>query len=169
MSADRGQTMLDFVVAIGLFLLTIAFVVAFVPHLTAPYGHQDQPAVAERAASELSANLLAGEAPSVLEEACTVAFLTSTGGSACPFDTADPLTTRLGVGDRYRVNVTLERNVTGDAATEVLCANGGSIGACGSGRLAAGPDVPADRRSLARSRRAVSVDGIDAVLEVTVW
>jgi hypothetical protein len=161
--------MVDFVVAIGVFLLTVGFVVAFVPQLTAPYQEQEDPAVAQRVTSGLADNLLAGDAPSTLDEACTVAFFTQSGAGGCPFDTSNALTDQVGVGPRYRVNVTLERDVTGDAELDVLCANSGSIGACGSDPLRIGPPTPADRRSVASSRRAVTVDGRDAVLEVTVW
>ncbi|MFC6974727.1 hypothetical protein ACFQL1_08570 [Halomicroarcula sp. GCM10025709] len=164
----RGQTMLDFAVAVGLFLLTVAFVVAFVPQVTAPYQEQAHPAVAQRVAGGVADNLLAGDAPSVLDEDCTVAFFAQSGAAGCPFDTTAPLTEQVGVGPRHRLNLSLQRNVSGDATLEVLCGNGGAVGPCGTDPLRVGPAPPADR-SLTTTRRAVAVGGTDAVLEVTVW
>lgn len=166
---ERGQTMLDFLVAIGLFLLTVGFVVAFIPQMTAPYQEQDHPAVAQRTTNSVADTVLGGDAPSVLEEGCTVAFFAQSGAAGCPFDTTEPLTAQVGIGPRYRVNLSLRRNVSGDATLESLCGNGGAVGPCGTDPLRVGPDPPTDRRSLTTTRRAVTVGGTDAVLEVTVW
>lgn len=165
---DRGQTMVDFVVAMGIFLLTVGFVVAFVAGMTVPYEDQQTPLVAERVASDLADDRLA-ESPAVLDERCTLAFFGHADATGCPFDAGDSLNDRLGVAPLYSVNVTLRRNVSGGPGSEILCGDGGSVGPCGSDRLAAGPSVPDDGTSVATARRAVHVDGQRAILEVRVW
>lgn len=165
---DRGQTMPDFIVAMGIFLLTVAFVFAFVPQMTVPYSEQETPVVAERVASDLAEDRLA-DSPSVLDEECTLAFFGHADDAGCPFDANHTLNEQLGVSRWYSVNVTLRRNVTGGPDLEVLCGDGGSVGSCGTDRLAAGPAVPRDGRSVSTARRAVYVDGQHAILEVRVW
>lgn len=169
-ASARGQTTLDFLVGVTLFVVVVAAVVAFLPRLAAPYQHQERPAVSERAADALAADVLAGrEGPGVLNATCTRAFFAQTAEPGCPFDPAADLTGQLGIGSWYSVNVTLGRNVSGREGTDVLCANGGDIGRCGSDRLALGPPVPEGGRATATARRTVYVDGVDALLEVTVW
>lgn len=169
-ASDRGQTTPDFLVGVTIFLVTVAFVVAFVPQLLAPYQDQDHAPVSERVAGTLAGSLLAdAEQPGTLNETCTIAFLTQTGGGDCPFDTSASVTDQVGVESWYGVNVTLSRDVTGGPAPETLCADAGSVGACGTDRLAVGPSIPGDHRAVATAQRTVVVDGRDAVLEVTVW
>lgn len=159
---ERGQTLPDFAVGIAVFLVTITFVVVFVPQLIVPFEDPERPAVAERVASDLSRDALAErETPSMLNESRTLAF----------FD-EELETERLGVDSRYSVNVTL-RNASSDARTSaVLCADGDSIRDCdaaGGPPLEAGPSVPEDDRSVSTARVGVFTDGTDAVLEVRVW
>lgn len=167
-SLKRAQTMPDFIVAMGIFLLTVAFVVAFVAGMTVPYEDQETPVVAERVASDLADGRLA-ESPAVLDERCTLAFFGHADATGCPFDASDSLNDQLGVARWHSVNVTLRRNVTGGPEPEILCGNGGSVGPCGSDRLAVGPAVPSDGKSVGTARRTVYVDGERAILEVRVW
>lgn len=166
----RAQTLPDFVIGIAVFLLVISFVVAFIPQLTVSYEEQEKSAVAERVASDLSGDLLAdpGASPG-LNEDCTLQFFANTTEADCPFDTGDALNERLGVSAEYSVNVTLRENVSSGPDSEILCADGGSIGSCGTDQLALGPAVPGDSRSVAASQQVVSVDGRYAALEVRVW
>lgn len=169
-NAERAQTLPDFVIAMAVFLIAVGFVVAFVPQLTAPYEEQEQPLVAERVANHLAGDVLAESAGSSrLNESCTRAFFQNEGAAGCPVNATTDPSDLLGVESHYTVNVTLERNVSGDSDTEVLCADGGTIGPCGSDRLAFGPDVREDDKSVAVARRTVHVDGAPAVLEVRVW
>lgn len=168
----RGQTTPDFVIGISVFLVTIAFIVAFIPQMLVPYQDQDHAAVTERVAGTLTGTLLGSvesESASVLNESCTVAFLTQTDGTGCPFNTTTALTTQVGIESHYAVNVTLKRDVAGGPAPDILCANDGAIGTCGTDRLAVGPSVPTDSRSVATTQRTVFINGTDATLEVTVW
>lgn len=160
----RGQTLPDFAVGIAIFLVTITFVVVFVPQLIVPFEDQEQPAVAERIANDLSRDLLAERGtPSMLNESRTLAFFN------------DSLETeRLGVDSTYSVNVTL-RNASSDARqSAILCdSGGGSIVDCDDAAadtlLGAGPSVPQDDRSVGTARVGVFTSETDAVLEVRVW
>lgn len=167
---DRGQTMPDFVVAIGIFLLTIAFIVSFVPELTVPYQEQENPLIAERATSDLvETRLAASDTPGSLKKSCVLAFFNGTTVPDCEYDTDSPLTDQLGISPQYSVNVTLSRSHPDSAELDVLCANDGSISTCGTDQLSVGPRVPRDNRQVATARRTVYVDGKDAVLRVRVW
>ena len=155
--SNRGQTLPDFVVAVAIFLLVIAFVISFIPQLTAPYDEQEHPAIAERIASDVAGTLLADRtAPSGLNEECTVAFFTAYEANACPFED-EPLIDRLGVSDQYSVNVSIGRSGNASEESAILCGRDGSIASCdepGAERLTAGPLTPESDRSVAISRRA---------------
>lgn len=168
----RGQTTLDFVVALGVFLLVIGFVAGFLPELYASFDDEPERAlVADRAAVGVVAGLVTDpDTPSVLNESCAHAFLRQ-NASACGFDTGASLTEQVGIGSRSRVNVSLRRNVTGDPGLEILCTDGSRIQGCGAGgvALATGPRVPAGRTSVGSERRIVYVDGQAATLVVSIW
>ena len=167
---DRGQTLPDFAVGITIFLLTLTFIAVFVPQMTLPFEDQEQSAVAERIGSDLSKNLLAErDRPSMLNESCTIAFFDREAGTDCPFE-EEALTDQLGVNPTYSVNVTL-RNASSDAwGSETLCDEGGSIEDCNGGsKLAIGPSVPQNDRSVSTARVGVFTEKTDAVLEVRVW
>lgn len=176
----RGQTSLDFLIGVGVFMLTIAFVVGVIPGLTDPFsGGQETPLVADRVASEVVEGMMVEpERSSVLNETCTYAFFGAGPGDgddcSLPFDASeDDLPTRLGIDDRYSVNVTVERNVAGGADREIRCTNGETTGRCGflagtETTLAIGPR-PADRRSVVSSRRTAYLDGRDVTVVVRVW
>jgi hypothetical protein len=167
---DRGQTNLDFLLGIVVFFLALSFVVASTPQLIAQYDEQETPLVAERVSTTLAESLLVGTgAPGTLDVECTGAFFAGSAGAGCPFSTGDSLTDVVGVHETYSVNATLRWDVTGDAEPDLLCYNGGDVGACGTDRLAVGPDVPQAHRSAATERRTVLVGDQPAVLEVRVW
>lgn len=157
---DRGQTLPDFAVGIAIFLLTITFVVTFIPQLALPFEDQEQPVVAERIASDLSKSQLAErDEPSMLNESRTLSFFED-----------EPEADQLGVDPTYSVNITL-RNASSDAReSKVLCKEGESIDDCDGGTaLAVGPSVPQDDRSVSTARAGAFTEGTDAVLEVRVW
>ena len=159
---DRGQTLPDFAVGIAIFLLTISFVVTFVPQLALPYEDQEQPAVAERIANDLGKNLLAEEGmPSMLNESRTLSFFE-----------AELEADRLGVDPKYSVNVTLRDTPSNAPESAVLCEDeaGESITDCSDGsELAVGPSVPQEDRSISTARMSLFTGETDAVLEVRVW
>lgn len=166
---NRGQTNIDFVLGIVVFLLAFSFLVAATPQLLAPYEEQETPLVAERVASALADSLLAERGnPGFLDAGCTSVFFNVSSASDCPFQSDESLTDRVGVEQTYRVNVTLKWNVTGDSDLEVLCYDG-DVGTCGTDPLAIGPSVPRKHRSVAVERRTVVVGDQPAILEVRVW
>jgi len=169
---DRGQTTLDFVVGIGVFLLVIAFAAGFIPEMYEPLDDDpERPQVADRTADRLVATLVESpDNPAALNTTCTLTFLRQSD-TACGYDPGDSLQEQLGIGPRYRVNVSVQRNETADPGLETLCTDGTSVTDCDSGSelLAVGPDVPVDRSSADAARRVVYVDGRDATVVVTIW
>lgn len=173
----RGQTGLDYLVGIGVFLLTVGFVLAFVPGTLTPFTDDTaHPLVADRAADTVVAGLADGPEPGALTTTCTVAFFVpGADDTGCRFDTADTtdpdaLPGELGLPTFTRVNVTLERSVAGTSGWERQCWTGTSIDTCSptADRLAVGRPVPATE-PVVTATRAVYVDGADAVVVVRVW
>lgn len=172
-AANRGQTGIDFIVGVGIFLLTIAFVFSFVPGTLAPFGDATgEPIVADRIADELVYEALAeAGGPSVLDERCTLAFFGYAASTDCHFEGAGQPEDWLAVPPRTTLNVTVEKNVDGVPGREVVCLDAGTITDCASGgdRLAYGSATPQDGVSVATASRVVSLGGTDAVLVVRVW
>ena len=181
----RGQTSIDFAVAMGVFLVALTTVVAFLPNLVQPFSGTptQNPLLADRLANQLVDYQLAGASTGVLNETCTLYFFNTTAGSdPCgSFNSSDGLQSKLGLDTATsNVNVTVERNVSGGPGTEVVCGTGPSGGEvrvkhpCDSGadeyRLALGDDLPDSGGSVSVARRAVLVGGEqDVVLVVRVW
>lgn len=168
---DRGQTNIDFVVGIVVFLLAFSFVVAATPQLLAPYDDQETSVVAERVTSTLADSLLVdGGEPGTLDPTCIDVFFTSGTCPTATFDPADSPQERVGVEETYRLNVTLQWNVTGDASQEVLYydSSDDTVGPTGDYRLVVGPPVP-DSSSVASERRTVTVGDQPATLLVRMW
>lgn len=167
---DRAQMLPDFVIGMAVFLLTIGFVISFIPQMTVPYQGQERPIVAERISNTLADDLLAEQGTlSQLNETCTEELFTEAESGVCPFDASTSVNEQVGVSSRYTVNVSIKRNVSGGPEPEILCANDGSFGTCGSNPLAIGPPVPSAGESVVTSRRAVFVGGNVSELEVSVW
>lgn len=68
-SRDRSQTTQDFVLGIGIFLLAVAFVFAFVPSVITPYAADGGggAATAERIANDVLDETATGEAPNEID------------------------------------------------------------------------------------------------------
>lgn len=169
---QRGQTTFDFIIGISIFLVTIAFIFAFFPELIDPVsGSQENPVVAERAARTLAGGLIGSPIElATLNQTCTEAFFTQSGGSQCGFDTSNSVQQQLGIPPHVDVNVTLEREIQGEPGTELLCTDGADIETCpGGDRLAVGESVPQSGNTIVSARRTVFVDGEDALLVVRIW
>jgi len=110
---NRGQTVIDFGIGAGVFIIAVGIVFAFVPTMFEPFSTAagNSPVVADRTADHLTGSLLATDpaTPSVLSTACTAAFFGSNeslGDNAnCGFNTTESTGDLLGV-DR-NVNVTV--------------------------------------------------------------
>lgn len=191
----RGQTTLDFAIAMSVFLVALAFVFAFVPGMLQPFegGGSEETTFGNRVASQLAGATLVdpGEVP-VLDIGCTLEFFraTPTGSPSCPFDQSvdvpgqsDPaFVDRLGVSDRQRLNVTVSGDYDGDGTAHTLCWDGDNDqvveapdGDCDPGTasdflLHIGTHEPPSRTgTVVASRRVVSLAGQDATLEVRAW
>lgn len=144
---DRAQTTQDFAVGIGVFLLTVAFVFAYVPSALETVdsgGGGSDAAVADRLSTDLVANLSVEGYPTRLDDASVTAFFT-TGSMAT-------LRSDYDLRDTTLANVTLEH------------ANGTAV----AGRdVTAGADYH-DQRA-ATTTRLVAVDDVRYRLVVRVW
>ncbi|MBB6646385.1 DUF7287 family protein [Halobellus ruber] len=160
-SGERAQTTIDFAIGIGLFLIVVAFVVAFVPTIFTPFQSTEGPQTADRIATSLSTDRLGDPTePYVVNETCTEGFFDQLNGggpapSTCSFNTSATTTREVFALDRTRdVNVT------------VRYANGSVVD---SGvRLAAGP-TPPETTSVASATRVVSLGERPRRLTVRTW
>lgn len=172
---ERGQTNLDLLVGVSVFLVAVGIVLAAASGMADPVVEdQASPLATDRTAELVTEGMFApADASSSLDMVCVVGFFEASMGAgtcAIPYDESESdLTARLGLSPRYTVNVTIRRNVTGDVAPEVLCTDGRSVDACpGPTRLAAGPPPP-DAGSTVSARRAASLGGTDVTVEVVLW
>ena len=173
-ASNRGQTGVDFVVGMGVFLVAVAFVMSFVPGMMTPFGDGNgAPMIADHVADELVYGALADHArPSTLDEQCTLAFFGLNTTTGCPFDDPANATDWLGVPTGYHLNVTVERYVGGGTGPERLCGSSVAVTTCTSPtdeRLVWGEEVPVTSASVTTASRVVYLDGEDAVVLVRVW
>ncbi|GAA0198410.1 hypothetical protein ACFFQF_15160 [Haladaptatus pallidirubidus] len=148
----RGQTSIDFLVGMSVFLLTVAFVFATLPNTFAPFTGDDSSELlgTDRVASHLTEGTLAQQnRPGVLNGTCTEQFF-GTSGACHPSN----LNAALGVGANERVNVTIESS--------------GAIRDIGGTQLSAGPTTPTNG-SVVVASRLVSIDGEEYELYVRTW
>jgi hypothetical protein len=187
----RAQTTIDFAIGVGIFLIVVAFVIAFLPGVLQPFtdGGQEGSVTADRVASTLAGGMLGSPAdPYALDTSCTIAFFEETddnfyGGDAydadaCHFTYTDSFDERLGLGVRDTIDVTIESDLDGDGDAQTLCwvdAGGGDDGqiieqddgACDV-TFTAGAGSPG-QQSVVTARRMVSIDGTNAMLVVRSW
>jgi len=173
----RGQTTLDLLVGISVFLVTAGVVIATASGMVDPYvGDQEYPLVADRTTALLVEGMfVTGTGPSALNKTCTYGFFDDSmgegGACAIPYDeTESDVTERLGLTAWYSVNVTIRRNTTGDDDLDVVCTDGDSLQPCNGSttRLSAGP-TPPDSGSVFSASRGGYLDGKDVVIEVVLW
>jgi hypothetical protein len=148
---DRGQSTIDYGIGAVIFVLTVAFVLAFTPTLLQPFvgGAQDDYATADRVADQLSTDILGEPSdPYVLNTTCTDEFLkgnfTADATSICRYSGGDRHEA-LGLDDRTNVYVEL----------------------VGEGDLGDEPGVGGP--TVASASRQVLYDGAQHRLVVKVW
>jgi len=157
---DRGQTTLDFAVAMGIFLTTVLFVLAYAPTMFDPFagGTGTKLVVADRAATTLSADVLAASTaqPAVLSKACVTEFF---GGSDECSTSAnlDKLDETLSLDGR-NANVTIHE-LNGSVPDSPSWAPGDP-------HRATSDSIPTD---VAVATRTVSIEGEQYRLTVRVW
>jgi hypothetical protein len=192
---SRGQTTLDFAIGAGVFLVTVAFVVAFVPSMLQPFagGTQEAFVAADRVAIELVTSRLASpDEPYVLDTACTIAFFRedAMGASDCGFDGNDlslpgeSIHDRIGLSERLDVNVRIVGDRNDDGSRGLLCwdadasrvvEESASNSGCDPGAtpadqvLAAGSTPPTNHGSVVVATRFALLDGEGARVEVRLW
>lgn len=169
-SDARGQTSIDLVVGLSLFIVTITVVLGQLPPLLGPAQPAAVSTVADRAAEELYGELAVqdAEAPSgSLDEPCVVAFFSGSGGEDCSFDPSNSVNDRLGISSLYGVNVSFAHG-NGSAELEPYCRDDGEVAVCGTDRLTVGSAVPSDA-SVAVTYRSAQVPERNGVLIVRVW
>ena len=158
----RAQTTIDFAIGIGLFLVVVAAVVAFVPTIFAPFESTDGPQAADRIATSLATDRLGAPSdPYAVNETCTNAFFAQLdGGSDAPkscgfYTTADTTTAMFGLAGTRDVNVSI-RGLDGAVADRP------------GGRYVAGPPVP-ETTTVTAARRIVRLGDDTYRLLVRVW
>ena len=188
-NADRGrnraQTQIDFAVGAGVFLVALAFVIAFVPALFEPFAATESasPIVSDRIAAATVDTLGASSAeglhaptePGVLSPGCTVAFFTANttlnGTLDCPFDAGDDPATLFGHdGDVQVIVHELDGSAPRDE-TELpgvdIATEAGTFENVTLSRASADPLGATDDTTV--SGRIVSLDGQQYRLTVRVW
>jgi hypothetical protein len=176
---QRGQTTLDFVIGISVFLAVLFFIFLFLPGILSPFttSAQAETVSSNRVADQLSTGLLAApDDPYVLDRHCTVQFFRNDGAN-CPFTTA-PIAEQVGVASaNQNLNVTMRGNLTAaGTGNDILCwdETGDDRGLVESSNtecdvpLTRGDDAPETIPSVT-SIRVVGLDGKDATLYVEMW
>lgn len=167
---ERGQTTLDFAIAMGVFLLAVAFVFTFIPTMTAPFldGDQELSAASDRTASHLADGGLGDPGtPYVVEEACATSLFNHTSHHEdCGFDS--DTRTHLGLSERLDVEVKIVRVYPieeGSDRRQLVCrtADGDvsdekTAGNCETTYKLSTDDTPDYDRSITVSRRVVSME-----------
>lgn len=187
--AERGQTTLDYTIAILVFIAVVLFVFLFVPGILEPFegGDGEDPAVADRIGNTVSDDLLSGpDQPRALDRQCTVEFFKDAGSEVsrpeCEFTAGQNLTERLNLG-LTRVNITVQGNWTGTyQPSETLCWDAGDnewtkadetdcdpSGSPLDTPLKIGSNTPQNSAATITSTRVVSLQGRPVTLVVRVW
>lgn len=160
----RGQTGIDFIVGMGIFMLAIGFVVAFVPGMLTPFSDDTTgPLVADRVADDLvGAALVTGPGSTTLDVTSTRTLFTQ--------DIEDA-SRQFAVPSPYHLNVTVERDVPGSSSRDVLHLRPDGL------RLALGDPVPGPGGSVSEVVRVVALDddtvlnndGDSVLVVVRIW
>lgn len=139
--SDRGQSTLDFLLGVVIFLIAIMIVVAVIPGMLDPFtsGSESHPVVADRAVSTLATEELGTESP----------YVASDSAVADVFDQSESeLITTLGLPDSIRLNVTMDNRT-------------GTVGSLGP--------IPPSAKSATAAWRVVDYNGSPANVTVRVW
>jgi hypothetical protein len=176
-NGNRAQTPIDFTVGAGVFLLTLAFVIAFVPTLFDPFSAAAtaSPVVSDRVAAGVAGDLLAASPaePGVLSPTCTVAFLSANatlGSDAdCHPAIAESPTTHFGIDGDVQVVIHApdDRNPSTNASTLSIATRHGRF-EVEPARTTADPSDAAGK-DVTVSQRLVSIGGTQYRLTVRVW
>lgn len=168
----RAQTTIDFAIGASVFLVVVAFVIAFVSGMLAPFEAVDPTQAADRFAAMLAGDLLGHPSDGrTIDPVCTAAFFTqiqngATETDACRFD-GDDTDLESTFATDHTVNVTIEKR-TGGIATLEYDGTTATLNDGGNTPLRAGPSA-AGRSQVTVSRQVVLLDGRSHQLVVRVW
>lgn len=175
----RAQTPIDFAVGASVFLLTLAFVVAFTPTLFDPFTGPAtaSPVVSDRVAAGLAGDLLAASPtePGVLSPACTVAFFEDGGNATladeadCPEGVEDDVATRFGLDEEVLVVIHALNESEPIADPQDLSIDTRYGTHALELRRSTTDSVRVDRGGVSVSQRVVSIRGDQYRLTVWVW
>jgi hypothetical protein len=179
-ASDRAQTPIDFAVGASVFLLTLGFVIAFVPTVFDPFAGAAtaSPVVSDRLAAGLVGDFLAASPaePAVLSPACTAAYFDGDEGNAtladaadCPAGIANDTAAEFGIDDDVLVVVHAmdEAEPVGNASTVSVDTRHGTHTV--ELRRSTRDPVRVDRGDVSVSQRLVSIEGTQYRLTVWVW
>jgi uncharacterized protein (UPF0333 family) len=148
---DRGQTLQDYALGIGIFILSVAIVLSFIPSILAPFNAPIGDSVtarADRSSDRLTYSLSEAEQLNVLNVTETENFFANQSSST-------EVREYLGLSKTTNVNVTIHDPSTDNVAT------------VNSVQLAAGE--PYGDTPIAASSRIVLVEGQPYRLTVRLW
>ena len=176
LDGERAQTTIDFLIGVTVFLIVVGFVLGIIPGLIDPFSDsQETTLVADRLATQVAEGMLGvPDRPTVLNQTCVNAFfgVTAADGGGCPvgFDeSTTDLPDRLGVNDKYSINVTVKRDLDRDGSLEQLFSDGDEVSGAGGTTLAIGPPVPTAAQSVVAASRTAFLDGKDVTVVIRVW
>lgn len=178
--SDRAQTPIDFAVGASVFLLTLGFVIAFVPTVFDPFAGAETalPVVSDRVASGLVGDFLVASPvePAVLSPACTVAYFEGDEGNAtlagmagCPAGVTNDTAEEFGLDEDVLVVVHAmdEADPIGNASTVSIDTRYGTHAV--ELRRSTTDSIRVDRGGVSVSQRLVSIEGTQYRLTVWVW
>jgi hypothetical protein len=160
---DRGQTVLDYGIAVGIFFVALVFVLGAIPGMFAPFeGSSGDTQIADRIGSSLAVDTLGDpETPHVLNETCTEGFFTQLSGGADAADTCRFDTNASDLNEMFALDSTVDIRVEIRTLDDTVASINGTT-------LEAGEEVP-ERSTVTTARRTVALDGRSHTLEVHVW
>ena len=173
----RAQTPIDFAVGASVFLLTLAFVIAFTPTLFDPFTGPAtaSPVVSDRVAAGLAGDLLAASPtePGVLSAACTVAFFEPDPSLAdaadCPEGVEDDVATQFGLDEEVLVAIQELNESDPTTGAKNLSINTRYGTHALELRRSTTDSIRVDRGGVSASQRVVSIRGDQYRLTVWVW
>lgn len=171
---ERGQTTIDFVTGMSVFLLVLIGVLVFLSGAFEPVGAaaQDTRPTADRVAGSLSTGLLGDPAtPYLLGTSCTVDFFEGTSPADCRY-TGSTVQERVGLDSTTSVNIKLRELTDSHTDGDLLCWDADAEEVTTTGcdtTFEVGADPPGDSTATVTAERIVRIDGTDAALIVELW
>jgi hypothetical protein len=171
----RGQTIIDYSVGVGVFLLSVIFVLFFIQPLLTPFiGGQADVIRSDRAADRLTEDMWLTEKdpePYILDERCTLFFFEQmTPGTPTAFYPEDcqyaqsltDLNTALGLESTKNINITIENSDPSGGIVTMQNEVGTNV------QLAIG-DEPPTQGDVTVSQRHAYINGDEYRVYVRIW